>query len=118
MTKNLVFGCAVALLTAGSAMTALASPSGKFEPVKCSFNGSQMTSCSVLNSYINRAGGWMVQIKGNGGRLYVFRQEDTAAGDPFRDSSNKVWAEAYDNSSRKQSFFNPNTNESIVIQYK
>ena len=60
----------------------------------------------------------MTKIKRNGNKVYVFRQENQSACDPYRDSVGKIWAEAYDNKTRKQSFFNPNTSESIVIQYK
>ena len=60
----------------------------------------------------------MTKIKRDGTKAYVFRQENQAAGDPFRDSSGNIWAEAYDSQIRKQSFFNPNTSESIVIHYK
>ena len=99
------------------AQSALASPSGQFEPAKCSFNGSMLGSCSVMQSYINRAGGWTIKIRKSGGKVFVFRQENKAAGDPFRDSSGKIWSESYDSRSRRQSFFNQSTKESIIIQY-
>ena len=51
---------------------ALSSPSGKYEPAMCRFNGSAFQSCQVLYSYINRAGGWMVKIMNRQGTVYVF----------------------------------------------
>ena len=94
---------------------ALSSPSGKYEPAMCRFNGSAFQSCQVLYSYINRAGGWMVKIMNRQGTVYVFRQEDQQT-DPFRDSKGQVVAHAYDNSNSSVSFFNPETGESIVVK--
>ena len=93
---------------------ALSSPSGKYEPAMCRFNGSAFQSCQVLYSYINRAGGWMVKIMNRQGTVYVFRQEDQRT-DPYRDSKGQV-VHDHENSNGSVSFFNPETGESIVVK--
>ena len=104
---------ASSLLFAASA--ALSSPSGKHEPAMCRFNGSAFQSCQALHSYINRAGGWMTKIMNRQGTVYVFRQEDQRT-DSYRDSKGQILAHAYNRSNGSESFFNPESGESIVVK--
>ena len=57
----------------------------------------------------------MTKIKREGSRLYVIGLETQAVCDSYRNSSGKIWAEAYDCKTRKQSFLNPDASESVII---
>jgi len=115
-TQAIVVQIAIASSLLFGSSTALSSPSGKYEPAMCRFNGSAFRSCQVLDSYINRAGGWMTKIMKRQGTVYVFRQESSAAGDPYRDSKGQIWTTAYDSSNNTRTFINPKTGESIVVK--
>jgi len=94
------------------------SPSNKFEPAKCSFDGSPFQPCKIRHSYINRASGWMINVKIASGEIKTFRQEDKSKGDPYRDPTGQAWAYLGENTPPRSSFFNPQTRQSIVIRYQ